>query len=245
MGLRVGYRFILSPPSPSTWGPLESIAERYRYDVNHNLRYDALARQIRLHQIGRLVVLGCGKGVLESILPGDVETVSVDISREELLIAREINHGMVNRHFVRADIFHLPFRNGFRTEMVVISEVLEHVEHDERVLESAHRLLLPNGLLLLTVPNFQRLINWIVRLLGRQPYFMSEDHLREYSLQEAAKLQLSAGFVPLIVVPIYLRMAMELRLRRRMSVADPFRRLFLFIFPRLGTYLLFLSRRAT
>src|SRR5207249_4490917 len=128
--------------------------------------------------------------------------------------------------------------------IVVISEVLEHVEEDGRVLEMASNLLGEKGLLLLTVPNIDRFINRVVVVLGRNPYFMSEDHLREYSLPCILDLLRRAGFSAAHLTPVYFRLAKELCLRRRLvRLTNPIRNFLLLLFPRFSTYYLILARK--
>ena len=242
---RIDYSAVLRSLRTPLWSRLEELSIRYEYDGNHNLRYLELARNVLRHGVKHVILLGSGKGVLESILPKDVTCFSVDINRGELVVAFEINWPRENRHFVQADIFRLPFRDGFRTQMVVISEVLEHVERDDKVLEAAKRLLDPEGFLLLTVPNIERLINRLIVVLGRREYFMSEDHLREYRLSETLRMLWRQGFAPRYIVPVYLRLVKEVRLRRYIGLINPLRRLILVLFPRFATYYLILARKGS
>lgn len=46
----------------------------------------------------------------------------------------------------------LPFEDG-KFDFILIAEVVEHLENPEKVLSEAHRVLMPNGYLLVTTPN--------------------------------------------------------------------------------------------
>jgi SAM-dependent methyltransferase len=226
----------------SVWKSLQTIAKKYGYDENHNVRYLELARAVDRAGVTHVVVLGCGKGVLESILPLRVHSVSLDISQPDLRAACEISRGKPTSNFLRADIFHLPFSPMFQTQAVIISEVLEHVERDDLVLMAAHRLLRPDGLLLLTVPNFRRLINRVTLLLQKKAYYMSEDHLREYTMPAILRLLQNTGFAPVSIAPVYLRLIKERQLRKYVGLANPLRQVLLMLFPGFGTYFLIVAR---
>jgi hypothetical protein len=75
----------------ATFKELSGLSRKYGYDANHNLRYLALARLVSRYQIKELLVLGCGKGVLEYILPEEVRCTSIDIDPAEINLAKEIS----------------------------------------------------------------------------------------------------------------------------------------------------------
>ena len=70
---------------------LAKLSKKYDYDLNHNLRYVKLAKLIHDYNIKKLLVLGCGKGILEYIIPDDVSCLSIDVDEKSLKIAREVN----------------------------------------------------------------------------------------------------------------------------------------------------------
>lgn len=58
-----------------------------------------------------------------------------------------------------ADLYNLPYReNSF--DMIICSEVLEHVKNDKKAMHVLMRLLKKNGLLLVTVPNINFPFLW-------------------------------------------------------------------------------------
>lgn len=56
-------------------------------------------------------------------------------------------------------------------EVVVCGEVLEHVADTDNLLREIHRVLTPNGRLILTTPNLAYGVNRLLLLLGIQPFF--------------------------------------------------------------------------
>lgn len=56
--------------------------------------------------------------------------------------------------------------------VVTAIQVLEHVINPDHLLEEAHRVLLPDGILLITTPNLAAWFNRVIFLLGFQPFFL-------------------------------------------------------------------------
>jgi len=159
------------------------------------IRFRELAQAIERSGHQKLLVIGCGNGYLESILSESISIHSIDISERALEVARSLNKGKANRAFQSLDVYDLskekvaaPFSG------VVISEVLEHLDDDVTVLKLASDLLASDGALFLTVPNVTRLQNRPRTMLGLKPKYMSEGHLREYTLESSLDLVRRAGF---------------------------------------------------
>lgn len=219
---------------------LHSLSETYGYCPNHNLRYIALAELIEKHEVTDLLVLGCGKGILESILPDKVKCTSIDIKQDDLETARHLNRGKKNRNFICCDI------NAIKTgkySAVLISEVLEHLQDDEAALRKAGEFLRKDGILFLTVPNRERLVNTIRKACGKSVQFMSDEHIREYSKNEALALLNRAGFKPESQKEVYVSFPKEHLVRKVVSIDSLLRRSLLRMFENIGTYYLFVTHK--
>jgi len=104
-----------------------------------------------------VVDLGCGSGamlcnVLES-KPG-WSGQGLDISRESVEYARRLAtyKGVANRaHFQQGSIAELPFKDR-SFDLVIASEVVEHLPDVEKAFSEMTRVLAPGGFLALTVP---------------------------------------------------------------------------------------------
>lgn len=118
-------------------------------------REKAILRVLRRHsgpRAGlRILDVGCGDGLFFSRLAefGEVDGV-------------EANAQLVNPQGPYRDRIHIaPFDPGFRPadpySLVLMLDVLEHIENPGQALRHAHSLLRPGGALLLTVPAFQLL----------------------------------------------------------------------------------------
>ena len=90
-------------------------------------------------------------------------------------------------------------------DVVVFSEVMEHIMcNDEIIIDNVRKLLKPGGVLILTVPNIASLWNRIRLLMGRNVLgskseilhgvFGGYGHLREYTPNEIKDIVLKCGF---------------------------------------------------
>src|SRR5438046_1622775 len=100
----------------------------------------------------RILDVGCGTAIqlgLPLARLGYVLT-GIDLHESSIVKARELAHGCPNASFVCGKVEYLdaePFN------IVIISEVLEHVREPEELLRGAMRHLQKNGLMIVTVPN--------------------------------------------------------------------------------------------
>jgi 2-polyprenyl-3-methyl-5-hydroxy-6-metoxy-1,4-benzoquinol methylase len=110
---------------------------------------------------GRVLDIGCGRGITLSQLKGDGWEVSgMEISETAATHARSL---LGNTIFV-GDIFAAPWpADSF--DVINIWHVLEHLPDPEGVLATSRTLLRPGGLLVVAVPNFESLQ---ARFAGRQ-----------------------------------------------------------------------------
>lgn len=98
----------------------------------------------------RILDAGCGEGFVTGMLKAefkDAEIVGLEYSAEAIEMAESGNPGI---HFVRGDITHMPF--GDRSfDIVLCTEVLEHLAHPEVALKEIARVA--RQAILLTVPH--------------------------------------------------------------------------------------------
>lgn len=107
----------------------------------------------RLPSSTRLLDIGCGNGyLLEKIarLNPEVKLFGLDFSEKLLKNAKKRLGGKVK--LVRANALALPFA-GEEFDIVIISEVIEHLEDPTGGLIEANRVLKRGGRLVLTFPN--------------------------------------------------------------------------------------------
>jgi 2-polyprenyl-3-methyl-5-hydroxy-6-metoxy-1,4-benzoquinol methylase len=97
---------------------------------------------------------GCGAGRLTQLLMKRFKkVVGVDISHVGLRIARY--HSQKVRgdcNLVLGEVFNLPFKREC-FDVIVMSEVIEHLEHQMKALNIVNKLLKHDGYFILTTPN--------------------------------------------------------------------------------------------
>jgi ubiquinone/menaquinone biosynthesis C-methylase UbiE/DNA-binding transcriptional ArsR family regulator len=102
-------------------------------------------------KIGTVVDLGTGTGrVLELLAPQAAQLYGVDSSRDMLAIARSNLERQNLRHaqLRHADIFALPLADSV-ADVVTIHQVLHFLDEPQKALLEAHRILKPEGTLLI------------------------------------------------------------------------------------------------
>jgi SAM-dependent methyltransferase len=93
--------------------------------------------------------VGCGTGnVLRHLerVCRHGQVIGLDAYLEGLRFARR----RVRCPLIQADVHHPPFKTHF--DLIGIFDVLEHLPDDQSILQTLHRLLAPEGRLLITVP---------------------------------------------------------------------------------------------
>jgi SAM-dependent methyltransferase len=118
----------------------------------------------------RLLDLGCGGGENTKLLAdglGGCAVVGVDWARRPLTAAQTQGVVVVQALLDGAD---LPFRDA-SFEVVVLSEVIEHLVDPDRAVEEARRVLQPGGVFLVTTPNLAAWFNRLLLGIGIQPVF--------------------------------------------------------------------------
>lgn len=144
----------------------------------------------------RILDVGCGVGFVSRMLVGKNEIHGVDISAEYL--TRAASYGIKTKQW---DIQKgLPFESGF-FDVVLATEVLEHVFDTDALISEIKRVLKREGILILTVPNVCSLVSRVQVILGRLPSYVEHHcrggmagHIRGYNLPAIKKQLLKHGF---------------------------------------------------
>jgi len=126
--------------------------------------------------------VGCGTGETMAVLRelGATVVAGTDLSDDALGYARHHPHAPV----LAARAEQLPFATGC-ADLVVSSDVLEHLDDDGAGLREYHRVLRPGGVLLVTVPSYRWL--W-------SAHDDRAGHRRRYRRAELTTAVTAAGF---------------------------------------------------
>lgn len=144
---------------------------------------------------------GCGDGQVSKML-GDKLGISfygVDISKKGVKFAKKMG--------VKAKVADLskkiPFPSNY-FDLVVSTEVLEHLSDPDTFLREIFRVLKPNGKLLLTTPNLSSWFNRILFMFGIYPIFLEASTEKRVGLGPLSKFTNSNKLVGHVHVFNYL-----------------------------------------
>lgn len=147
-----------------------------------------LLKHCRRYIGSRIFEAGAGIGNLSRLLLKCERLVLMD---NDPFYAAHLTHAFGERGNVRvmhgdlANADHLAPLENERLDTVVCSNVLEHIEHDEQVLQSFHQILAPGGQCIMIVPAGAWLYSGLDRQIG---------HYRRYSAEDLQGKMERAGF---------------------------------------------------
>jgi SAM-dependent methyltransferase len=159
--------------------------------------------RLSIHDGTRVLDLGCGRGrhALEALRRG-AEVIAADLDDEALVEVACMAAAMQEAGEVRAggslsvrraDVLHLPFDDG-AFDVVIVSEVLEHIPNDRAAIDEIHRVLGPGGLAVITVPrNLPERVCWA---LSTEYHSNPGGHVRIYRGDELLRRLCRVGLVP-------------------------------------------------
>ncbi len=149
------------------------------------------------HQKPRVLDLGCGNGSFSYLIAQQgYEVVGVEESESGCKFAR-LN--FPNCHFIHASIYDLPcadLENSF--DIVISSEVIEHLLYPRELVRAARKCLNPNGRLIITTPYHGYLKNVSLALSGRMDQHFTTlwdgGHIKFFSVKTLTDLLEAEGF---------------------------------------------------
>lgn len=160
-----------------------------------NFTYRILLGVIRPYLEGRKKILdiGCGVGTIDFYLASiGKDVLGVDVSKNAIKLSRENAKllGLSNK----AKFLKLDFPNEIPTgrfDLIVCSEVLEHIRDDKRALAVMYKLLKPKGVLVLSTPSCKApLYRWGIA----KNFDKKVGHLRRYSITQLQRMFGEAGY---------------------------------------------------
>jgi SAM-dependent methyltransferase len=171
-------------------------------DMAFRRRARILVDYLELKDGDRVIDLGCGMGFYLKAMSRlrRLRLVGLDLELPRLRQARSLQVAGL----IRADLEALPFPEG-SFDKVLLSEVLEHLAHDEAILGRILQLLKPGGLMAVSVPHaaypfWWDPINRMITAVGGPPQRKGPlvgiwtNHERLYLPGELAGLMARAGF---------------------------------------------------
>lgn len=131
---------------------LHQVQERHWWYAARRTILERTLREIQSSKLpqGILYDLGCGVGANIPVLEQFGSVIGVDTSPEAVAFA----HSRGYHNVQQADLNRLEGLEEGSASVVVLADVIEHLEEERPCLEAARRLLKPGGVLIVTVPAF-------------------------------------------------------------------------------------------
>lgn len=120
----------------------------YERATSHIKLIDAFLKQIA--DSSTMVDLGCGKGIYFQYLVSKrfKHVIGIDIDKRAL---QEAKSRYSNVNFIVADAQSIPLRSS-STDIIILAELLEHLNSPEMCLKECYRILKEKGVILVSVP---------------------------------------------------------------------------------------------
>lgn len=148
----------------------------------------------------RVLDLGCGNGSLSHLIAQQgYEVVGVEESESGFKFAR---FNFPDCHFIQASIYELPYATLEKSfDIVISSEVIEHLFYPRELIRAAKKCLKPNGHSILTTPYHGYLKNIVLALSSKMDEHFTVlwdgGHVKFFSLATMTALLKSEGFINL------------------------------------------------
>ncbi|MFC1709874.1 glycosyltransferase [Candidatus Omnitrophota bacterium] len=157
--------------------PIQRFWQRQRYNIICDL--------VGYRQ--RVLDVGCGTSKILAALP---QAIGLDISLNKLRYNLSLGNKLVN-----ADIKDICFKHEC-FDVVICSEVIEHIGRDDRIFQELIRVLKRNGVLILGTPDYStfnwNFIEWFYKRIVPGGY--ADEHITHYSKKELVRLMENIGF---------------------------------------------------
>ena len=118
-------------------------------------------------------------------------------------------------------IFDMPVRAG-GVDLLTLWDVIEHTPDPRAVLERAHQLLAPGGVLAISYPDYGSLA---ARLMGRRWVFLLTVHLYYFDRRTMGEMLRRTGFAPVRFRPLFQTLELGYVARRAAPYLGPLGRL--------------------
>lgn len=150
--------------------------------------------------------LGCGNGQQTIVVAKECKKViGIDNNLTNLAIAKQLvkDKKIKNAEFIKTDLEKKLFFKNESFDKILALDVLEHLRKRKQFLKEIKRVLKPEGLIYLSVPNKNTSWKKRQKKVGLN-YYTDPDHKIEYSLSGIRKILLQTGFQILSIKPIVL-----------------------------------------
>lgn len=154
--------------------------------------YEALVKEINRTPGGKLLDVGCGNGMLFTLLSEEqYEMFGIDFSENMITEAEKACGDKAS--FCVADAEKLPF-DGDTFDMITCNASFHHYIHPDTVLMEMNRVLKPGGMLIIGDPYIPAFVRPLMNVLTK---LSNEGDYHFYGMKEMKKHFLKNGFSPI------------------------------------------------
>ncbi|BBD62460.1 hypothetical protein NIES2109_53040 [Nostoc sp. HK-01] len=157
-----------------------AVEDQHWWFVGRRRIVEALIRQLKLPKQAKILEAGCATGGNLSMLARYGEVAAMELDETACLLANERRVTTVQQGSLPDKI---PFTSQY--DLIVILDVLEHIDDDLAALEALSSRLNPNSWLLITVPAYQFLWSYHDEI---------NHHKRRYTLKKLQRVVKQAGY---------------------------------------------------
>jgi methionine biosynthesis protein MetW len=190
-----------------SWREVKTDYSFYRPEQRFGILKDIIISQAP----GTILDVGCGSGYLAHLIKKEKPYFLVhgfDVSTEALKQAKALD----KKYALNINHDSIPEKDT-TYDLVVCSEVLEHLVNVQHCLKEIGRVLKNNGKLLVTVPNFAFWKFRIDSLMGRVPYVVSDEmHLQTFNKTLISSALFETGFEVMDITGIRSRLKILLKI---------------------------------
>jgi len=193
-----GLIYVWPQPTPAELAALYS-SGGYHAAVDEAERRRTFARRLReiealVPERGRILDVGCSKGYfLEAARDAGWEAMGVELNANAAAEAAARGLGVRRGDLAEQDFAEASF------DAVTLFDLIEHAREPRATLAVCHRLLRPEGLLVVTTPDVGGLVPWVTywllgRTIGAWGHPTPPGHLVEFSRRTLRQMLESSGF---------------------------------------------------
>jgi len=143
----------------------------------------------QIQQGEKVLDIGCGPGqMLEKLTQKNTEAIGIDVS--SIALKRAARKGLdVMKLDVETEA--LPFDDE-TFDVIIFTQTIEHLFDYDKVMRESHRVLKPNGRIILSIPNIAHFRFRLWMLMGRFPYIEDtqthSQHIRFFTVKDGREM---------------------------------------------------------
>ena len=151
------------------------------------------------HNERDILEIGCGGGeITRHLNVMGKRVVGVEIDQDKARIAKRFCKELITGDIESKETINAVRSLNYHYDIILCSEVLEHLKHPEQTLQKLHTFLEPGAAILVVLPNVAFYKTRLMLLAGRWGYadegILDRTHLRFFTKETAELLLIDTGY---------------------------------------------------